>query len=101
MRMLAFVLLAVGLSALGGSARQLPTFDGTWSLDATRSTYPNDQGDPFTVYVFNQFFTIRQTRDTLAIQMEPMLGGTRNDDDCALKIVYRLDGTPTEDTTTR
>jgi len=90
------VVLALALSVLAGSAQEHLSFDGTWRLVPSRSTYLNDQGEPFTVYVFNEFFSIRQTPDTLTTIMEPLVYDQRPKDDCGLKTVYRLDGTATE-----
>lgn len=97
MKTASLVVLVLGLSVLFGSAQEHPSFDGTWTLVPARSTYLNDRGEPFTVYVFNEFFSIRQTPDTLTTTMEPLVSSAqRPNDDCGLKTVYRLDGTPTE-----
>lgn len=97
MKTAGLVVLALGLSVLVGSAQEHPSFDGTWTIVPARSTYLNDNGEPITVYVFNEFFSIRQTPDTLTMMMEPLVSSDqRPSDDCGLKTVYRLDGTATE-----
>jgi len=96
MKTATFVVLALGLSVLAGSAQEHPSFDGTWTLVPARSTYVNRSGEPYTLYVFNEFFSIQQTPDTLTITMEPLFSDQRPNDDCGLKTVYRLDGTATE-----
>ncbi len=93
----AFVSVVVlTLCVLSVSAQEHPSFDGTWALDSARSTILDVRGEPVTVFVFNQSFTIRQTPDSVRVTMQPLLGDTRPNDDCGRNMVYRLDGEPTE-----